>query len=118
MSPANYGRIAVLILAIAVALIAYGAARKSLRDLLSRTISVPSGVDFYMRSFLLLLVFGIIGQGVTSGLDLKPGERFMEYVWAVAGGLGSALDYAFGIVAIYLVLMTILIATLKPKNDK
>lgn len=49
---------------------------------------------------------------------MKPGEHFMEYVWTVAGGLGEALQYIFLTLAIYLVLMTILVATLKPKDDK
>lgn len=42
----------------------------------------------------------------------------MEYVWVIAGGLGDSLDYLFFTIAIYLVLMTILVATPKPKDDK
>lgn len=118
MSPSHATHLAVLILAVALAVLVYLLARRGLGELLSRTVTVPGGVVFYMRAFLLLLVFGAVGQAVTGSPDVKPGQHFMEYVWVVAGGLGDSLEYLFFTLAIYLVLMTILIATLKPKDDK
>jgi hypothetical protein len=105
-------------LAIALAILVYLLARRSLGELLLRTVAVPGGVVFFERAFLLLLIFGVVGQAVTGNPDVKPGEHFMEYVWAVAGGLADSLQYIFLTLAIYLVLMTILVATLKPKDDK
>ena len=118
MSPVHAIHLVILILAIAFATLAYLLARHGLRELLSRTVAVPGGVDFYMRSFLLLLLLGTVGQAVAVNPDVKPGQHFMEYVWIVAAALGDSLDYLFVVLALYLVLMTILVATLKPKNDK
>jgi hypothetical protein len=118
LSPVHVAHLAVLILAVAFAGLVYVLARRGLGELLSRTVAVPGGVVFYTRAFLLLLIFGVVGQAVTASLDVKQGQHFMEYVWAVAGGLGDSLQSIFYTLAIYLVLMTILVATLKPKDDK
>lgn len=107
-----------VILAIALAILVYLLARRGLGELLSRTVVVPGGVVFFKRAFFLLLIFGVIGQAVTGNPDVKPGQYFMEYVWLVAAGLGDSLVYIFLTLAIYLVLMTILVAALKPKDDK
>jgi hypothetical protein len=50
--------------------------------------------------------------------NLKNNASFMERVWAVADGLQTSFGYLFASIAIYLVLMTILVAALKHKNDK
>lgn len=118
MSPALVVHLVVVFLAIALAILVYLLARRGLGELLSRTVAVPGGVVFFTRAFLLLLIFGVIGQAVTGNPDVKPGQHFMEYVWLVAAGLGDSLGYIFLTLAIYLVLMTILVATLKPKDDK
>ena len=118
MSPAARELLVSLILSVGFSLTAYWCVRRSLRDLMSRTVTVPGGVDFYLRSFLLLLLFGAIGGAISSSPDLKPGARFMEYVWAIATRLGTVFGYVFGTLAIYLTLITVLVAALKPHNDK
>jgi hypothetical protein len=118
LSPALVVHLVVLVFAIGLAILVYVLARRGLGELLSRTVAVPGGVVFFTRAFLLLLIFGVIGQAVTGNPDVKPGQYFMEYVWLVAAGLGDSLGYVFLTLAIYLVLMTILVATLKPKDDK
>ena len=42
----------------------------------------------------------------------------MEYAWKTAEGLAAALEKSLWFVAIYLVLVTIIVATLKIKDDK
>jgi hypothetical protein len=42
----------------------------------------------------------------------------MEYVWKGAEGLSSSLEKTLWFVAIYLVLITVLVATLKVKDDE
>ncbi len=118
MSPVHATHLAILILAIAFATLTYALSRRGLDELLSRTVAIPGGVSFYMRAFLLLLLFGAVGQAVAVKPDVKPGQQFMEYVWGVAAALGDSFDYIFLTLAIYLVVITILVATLKPKNDK
>jgi len=118
LSPGLVIHLVILTLAITLALLVYLMARRSLGELLFRTVPIPGGVTFFRRAFLLLLIFGVVGQAVTGNPDVKSGEHFMEYVWTVAGGLADSLQYIFLTLAIYLVLMTILVATLKPKDDK
>jgi len=118
MPPANATHLAVLVISIALAVLVYLPIQRNLGDLLSRVVAVPAGVVFYRRCFLLLLIFGVLGQAVAAGPDVKPGLHFMEYVWGVASGLGDSLQYIFLTLAIYLVLVTILVAALKPKDDK
>lgn len=107
-----------VLVAIALAILVYLLARRSLGELLSRTVAVPGGVVFFTRAFLLLLIFGVIGPAVTGNPDVKSGQHFMEYVWFVAAGLADSLEYIFLTLAIYLVLVTVLVAALKPKDDK
>ena len=118
MSPVHAAHLVILLLAIAFATLTYALTRRGLDELLSRTVAIPGGVSFYMRSFLLLLLFGAVGQVVAVNPDAKPGQHFMEYVWVVAAALGDSFGYLFLTLAIYLVLMTILVAAVKPKNDK
>jgi hypothetical protein len=118
LSPVLVVHLVVVLLAIALAILVYLLARHGLGELLSRTVAVPGGVVFFRRAFLLLLIFGVIGPAVTGNPDVKPGQHFMEYVWLVASMLGDSLQYIFLALAIFLVLMTILVATLKPKDDK
>lgn len=118
MSPVHATHLVILILAIAFASLAYALTKRGLEELLSRTVAIPGGVAFYMRSFLLLLLFGAVGQVVAVNPNVKPGQHFMEYVWAVAGALGDSFGYIFLTLGIYLVVMTILVATLKPNNDQ
>jgi len=118
MLPADYALLAAMLLAILFAFLIYRLIEPGLEKLLSVTIAVPSGTTFYLRSIFLLLFLGAMGQAVSSTLDLKPGARPLEYVWAIAARLGDVFMTLFGALAIFLVLITILVATLKPRNDK
>lgn len=103
---------------IVLALIVYLFTRRGLVELLTRTVAVPGGVTFYQRAFFLVLLFAAVGAALTANLDVKDGQHFMEYVWQIASGVGDTLGFLFLALAIYLVLMTILLGTLKPKNDQ
>jgi len=118
MLSVNSAHLTLLAVALGAAMLAYVLARRALDDLLTRTVVIAGGVVFYERAFLMLLVFGALGSAFSHNLDVKPGEHFMEYVWSIAGGFGEVLGYIFLTLAIYLVVMTILVATLKPINDK
>jgi hypothetical protein len=67
---------------------------------------------------LLGLIFGAVAQTLGADPQLKPGARFMEYVWAVAGGVGSALGAMLLVLGAYVVLITILVAAIKPKHEQ
>jgi preprotein translocase subunit SecG len=110
--------LALLLLALAVPTALFFPLRTSLRDLLRRTIKLDAGVTFYLRSFLLVLFLSALSAAIGTSFDLKPDSRFMEYAWKTAEGLAAALEKSLWFVAIYLVLVTIIVATLKIKDDK
>lgn len=118
MSPEIRAFLVLLLLSLAVPIVLFLPLRASLRDLLRHTVKLPAAVTFYLRSFLLVLFLSALSAAVGTSFDLKPDSRFMEYVWKGAEGLSSTLERTLWFVAIYLVLITILIATLKIKDDK
>jgi preprotein translocase subunit SecG len=107
-----------LVLSLALSTILFLVLRSSLGDLLRHTVKLPAGVTFYLRSFLLVLFLSALSAAIGTSFDLKSGSRFMEYVWKGAEGLSATLEKTLWFVAIYLVLVTILVATLKVKDDK
>jgi len=107
-----------LVLSLAVPIILFLLLRASLTDLLRHTLKVQAGVTFYLRSFLLILFLSSLSAAIGTSFCLKPDSRFMEYVWKGAEGVSSTLEKTLWFVAVYLVLITILVATLKIKDDK
>jgi len=118
MSPAQWAELVELILALLCALLTYGLTQRGLRELLERTVTVPGGIEFYRRAFLLVLVFGAVAEALGAAPDLKAGAHFMEYVWAVAGGVGSVLGAVLLVLGVYVLLLTILVAAIKPKHEQ
>ena len=118
MSPELSAFLVLLALSLAVPIILFFLLRVSLRDLLQHTVKLQAGVTFYLRSFLLVLFLAALSAAIGTSFDLKSGSRFMEYVWKGAEGLSSTLEKSLWFVAIYVVLLTILVATLKTKDDK
>jgi len=107
-----------IVLSLAVPTILFLLLRASLSDLLRHTLKLQAGVTFYLRSFLLVLFLSALSAAIGTSFDLKPGSRFMEYVWKGAEGVSSTLEKTVWFVAAYLVLVTILVATLKVKDDQ
>jgi preprotein translocase subunit SecG len=117
--PLNLGAFLILLLvSLTIPTILFFLLRDSLRDLLRHTLKLETGVTFYLRSFLLALFLSTLSATFGTSFDLKPDSRFMEYVWKAADGLSSTLERTVWFVAAYLVLITILVATLKVKDDK
>lgn len=110
--------VALLVLALVVAIGLFYLLRSSLNGLLRHTVAEPSGITFYERSFLLVLVLLSFSAALGISFDLKPDAHFMEYVWKWAGGLASVLQSAGGVLLAYLVMITVLVAALKIKNDQ
>lgn len=118
MSPGLPAFLILLVLSLAVATVLFLLLRVSLRDLLRNTVRLQAGVTFYIRSFLLVLFLSALSAAIGTSFDLKSDSRLMEYVWKGAEGLSSVLEKSLWFVAIYAVVITILIATLKIKDDK
>ncbi len=73
---------------------------------------------FFVRTLMLVMLLGAIGPVVGKGLDLPEGAAPMEYIWQAAGQLQNTFIavglYLFG----YVVIMTILGATLGKYRDE
>jgi preprotein translocase subunit SecG len=106
-----------LLLSIAFAVAVYVALRHSLHELLRKTVKLEAGVTFYLRSFQLLILLSALSAAIGTSFSLKD-SAFMEYVWKGAQGLSDTLEKMLWFVALYLVMITILVATLKIKDDK
>lgn len=118
MSPELPAFLVLLVLSLTVPIILFLLLRVSLRGLLQETVGLQAAVTFYLRSFLLVLFLSALSAAIGTSFDLKSGSRFMEYVWKGAEGLASTLEKSLSFVALYVVLITVLVATLKPKDDK
>jgi len=118
MTANAYAFLALFVLSAAVAVGLFLPLRNALQGLLQRTVRLPDGITFYLRSFFILLFFSALGGALGSNFDLKPGSPFMEYVWRVASGLSNVLGAVLLYLGGYLVLTTVILATLKIKDDK
>lgn len=110
--------LALLILSFALPLTLFLLLRGSLAGVLQRTVKLPSGITFYLRSFFLVLLLAALSASIGTSFEAKAGAHFMEYVWKVADGVSSVLEKTLWFVGIYVVLVTILVATLKIKDDQ
>jgi hypothetical protein len=106
------------LLSLAVPVLLFLPLRTSLRQLLQQTVKTDAGITFYLRSFLLVLFLSALSAAIGTSFDLKPDSHFMEYVWKGAEGLSGALEKTLWFTVVYAVLITILVATLKIKDDK
>jgi hypothetical protein len=117
LSANTYAFVALFVLSAALAVGLYLQLRDALEGLLQRTIRLPDGITFYLRSFFVLLFFSALGGALGFTFDLKPDSHFMEYVWKVASGLSNVLGQILLYLGGYLILTTIILATLKIKNE-
>jgi len=115
----NSGAFLVLVaLSLAVPTVLFFLLHDSLRELLEHTVKQPGGVIFYLRSFLAVLFLSALSAAVGISFDLPADTRFMQFAWKVGEGLSSTMQLTLVSLSLYVVVMTILIATLKIKNDK
>jgi hypothetical protein len=112
------GYLVLLALALAIPTTLFLLLRASLCDLLRHILKLQSGVTFYLRSFLLVLYLAALSGAIGIAFDLKPESRFMEYLWKGASGLSSSIQNLVLFVSVYLILITILVATLKVNVDE
>jgi hypothetical protein len=117
LSANTYAFVALFVLSAALAVGLYLQLRDALEGLLQRTIRLPDGITFYLRSFFVLLFFSALGGALGFTFDLKPDSHFMEYVWKLASGLSNVLGQILLYLGGYLILTTIILATLKIKNE-
>jgi hypothetical protein len=118
LSANTYAFLALFVLSVALAVGLFLSLRDALHGLLQRTVRLPDGVTFYLRSFFVLFLFSALAGALGFTFDLKMDSHFMEYVWKVASGLSNVIEQMLLYLAGYLVLTTVILATLKIKDDK
>jgi len=89
--------------------------RPGLTQYLNELIRLPAGVQFYVRVFVLALVLTVLGAAVDPSFNVQANARAMEYVWAVGSSLHKVFDSLIVVVLVYLGLVTVLSAALRPK---
>ena len=87
--------IVLLTISVAISLLVYALVRKSLRGLLDDVVKLPSVTTFYLRLFLIGLVFVALFSVLDTRFNLKEDAAFMEYVWKVANGLSSVFGITY-----------------------
>jgi hypothetical protein len=107
-----------IILPFVVTLFIYFLVRGSLRGLLNEVIGIPAATIFYTRVLLIGLLFIGLATVLESNVEYKEGQAFMEYVWTAASKLSSLLVGTCVFLGVYLVLVTILAASLRRRNDQ
>ena len=112
------GLIILLVISIGVALLVYALIQKYLSQLLDKVLRLKAGTAFYIRVFLIGLVFIALSAALDVEFSLKPGAVVMEYVWKIANGLSTVFGQTTLFIFGYLILVTILIAVLRKKHGK
>jgi len=113
-----YGFAVLFVVSIGTAAIIFGLVYKSLRSLLDEVIKLPEGTTFYTRLFLVGLVLVAGSAMLEEPFNLKAGSPFMEFTWKVAEGLSEVFGDTCLFLVAYLALVTILVATLRRKNEQ
>lgn len=118
MSANLYGFLALLIISSGVSLAVFLLVNKSLRNLLNEVVKMPDCTTFYSRIFFIGLLFAAVSSSLDITFDLKKEAAFMEYIWKVADGLAKAFNGIFWFTIAYLVILTILVAFLRKRNEQ
>jgi hypothetical protein len=105
------------ILGVGIALLVYGLLRESLSTLLSQLVVLPEATTFYLRAFVILLLFAGIGGGITD-INVKPDARLMEYFLEVSTESSGVFQQILLTLLAYVGLVTLMVVVLRPKNEK
>jgi uncharacterized membrane protein len=116
MSGNAYGFVVLAVIAICIALLVYLAVRRSLCSLLDKIVKLPAVTTFYLRTFLIGLVFIALSSALKTSFNLKADAALIEYVWQIADGLSSAFGITCLFLVGYLTLLTIIIVVLKNRK--
>ena len=104
-----------LIILLGFAVAVFLVLRPSLKRTLDALLRLPAGTTFYLRALLVAVVLLALKE-IVSPIELKPGARFMEYVWAEASALSNVQGGLYGLVIIYVALVTVLALFLRGRR--
>jgi hypothetical protein len=98
--------------------ISFSVIRLPLRDLMSRVVGIESATRFYERILILGLLYLGLATVFNAGGDVSKNPNVMTYVWKIAGQLDNVLGWMIGFLALYLVLITIIIASYRRGHER
>ena len=117
MSPHSIAFLASLVAVVLLLLAIDRLLRPGLRGLLEDVTGLPAATEFYLRAFVLVIVFVALAAVIGAGhADLKDGAHFMEYVWSVASGLQDVFQNLMIVLLVYVGLITVLMAALRRRQ--
>ena len=109
------GLVILLVIASGAAWGVYVVTRRSLRSLLDGVVRRAAATEFYLRAFLICLVFGAFGGALQNEWNPASGKPFMEHVWPFANALSSVMYWMLTVLLCFTVMISILVATLGRK---
>ncbi len=116
MGPTAISFLLLLVVALASGIVVDRLLRPSLRGLLDGLVEMPAATTFYVRAFATAVFLAVLSQVFGGNYNLKPGARFMEYVWEVATNLNHVLQSIYVIILIFATIIVILVASLRRKR--
>jgi hypothetical protein len=117
MSPHSIVFLASLVIVVLLLILLDRLLRPGLRGLLEDVTSLPAATEFYLRAFVLAIVFVALAAVIGGGhADLKENAHFMEYVWSIAAGLQDVFQNLLIVLLVYVGLITVLMAALRRKH--
>jgi len=118
IGPSWVAIVALVVLGIAAAYVAFAVMRAPVRDLITRTIGLDPAAKFYERVLILGLVYIAIATVFNASFVARQKQTFMTTVWDILNNLDSLMYWLFGFIALYSILITIIVAAYGRRHDR
>jgi hypothetical protein len=116
VGPTGISFFLLLVVAVIAGIVIDRLLRPNLRALVDGLVEMPAATTFYVRAFSAAVFLGVLSEVFGGNYNLKPGARFMEYVWEIASNLSDVLQSVYIIILIFATIIIILLASLRRKH--
>ncbi len=110
--------LALIVTAVVISVLLYLLLRWCLRDIIDEVVRLPAGRRFYLRMLLLVLILVAVASTIDNGVSVDTDAPFMTVVWEIAESLQVFFISLVFVLMTYAVLMTILVAALRRRNEQ
>ncbi len=107
-----------VVTAVVISLLLYLLLRWCLRDILDEVVGLPAARRFYLRTLLLVLILVAVASTIDNSVSVDAGDPFMTVVWEIAESLQVFFISLVFVLMTYAVLLTILVAALRRRNEQ
>ncbi len=104
------------VISLIIAILVIIVLKKALKNLLDNTVNNTGVTTFYLKTFIITILFITLSTFLDNRFELAKESKFMEYVWEFADGLSSSFQGMVIILMVFLVNITILVSVLKRKK--